>query len=560
MEKNRISFYAVFVSALTALGMLHPYALEAGNDVRPGGSRSSQVQEYIDRKMGEEPFRSGIAGVLAVTLEGDTLAEYGSMRKMIPASNTKLITTGLAMNALGPGFRFTTGLGYAGHVSGGVLHGDLYIVGGGDPTIASGDAMALQRDSLFAKWKKALADAGIRRISGLIIGDGRYFDGPIENENWSYNDLGTDYGAGGNGLCFSRNVLTVNAEPTSAGERVRASAAYPSAPWMTFRVNAFTSPAGTGDNLYLFNTDMVPVSELRGSLAVDKGVRKEQCSNKFGAMTCAWYFHEYLRGVGIASDGAADVDPYGNIREAASFAREPLAMSSRPAAEPSSLHIIGSFRSPSLYEIAKVTNARSDNFYAETLLRILSKKRTGSASYDSCSVVVLRELDSLGTDVGSGLRMVDGSGLARHNYISPGFFCRFLSAMAGSDVASQYLSTLSVAGGSRMKNAPEALRRRVRMKSGSMDGVLCYSGYILPAARASSAAASVPPSAAGEKSSVTASSGAAAAGKSGGSASHGSSAVPEGTIVFSIMTNNITENAAEVRRFIDTLLIMLCAE
>ena len=121
------------------------------------------------------------------------------------------------------------------------------------------------------------------------------------------------------------------------------------------------------------------------------------------------------------------------------------------------------------------------------------------------------------------MRMVDGSGLARHNYISPDFFCRFLKAMSQSRSSAQYLSTLSVAGGSRMKNCPDSLRRRVRMKSGSMNGVLCYSGYILPA---------------------------------GGVSSRGS--FSEDTIVFSIMTNNIVEDPAAVCNFIDALLVKLC--
>ena len=74
-----------------------------------------------------------------------------------------------------------------------------------------------------------------------------------------------------------------------------------------------------------------------------------------------------------------------------------------------------------------------------------------------------------------------------------------------------------------MKNCPDSLRRRVRMKSGSMNGVLCYSGYILPA---------------------------------GGVSSRGS--FSEDTIVFSIMTNNIVDDSAAVRNFIDALLVKLC--
>ena len=63
------------------------------------------AQAYLDRKLSEEPFRSGLVGVLAVKISGDTIAESGSLRKLIPASNTKLITTGLAIRGTGQGLQ-----------------------------------------------------------------------------------------------------------------------------------------------------------------------------------------------------------------------------------------------------------------------------------------------------------------------------------------------------------------------------------------------------------------------------------------------------------------------
>lgn len=532
MNGNEMRYFLRIASVLCVCAAYCGANIAAGQDIRPadtvrtataGTFRKSEAQKYIDLKMEEEPFRSGLAGILAVTVRGDTLAEYCSRRKMIPASNMKLVTTGLALNGLGTGYRFTTRLGYTGHVADGILHGDLYIIGGGDPTLASGDKMAPSADSLFSMWKSALIRAGIKKIDGLVIGDGRFFDGGLENENWSYNDLGTDYGAGGNGLCFNRNIQTFSVSPTAPGSPVEASAAYPSTPWLRFRVNAVTASAGSGDNLYLFDTDMAPVAELRGSLGIDKGKMTLKGSNKFGALTCAWNFAQYLKHCGIAVSGAADVDAWGDVREAGQMMLRGVEKpSSRRAAEAADIHEIGRFRSPSLLSIARVTNERSDNFYAETLYRMLSKERTGSACYDSAAVMVLRELEALGVDCSTGVRIVDGSGLARHNYLSPDFFCRFLSAMAGTQVAGTYAVTLSPAGGSRLRGYPESLRSRVRMKSGSMNGVLCYSGYILPVS-------------------------AFVAGK----------ALPEDTVVFSIMTNNIVDGQSSVRSFIDTLLAML---
>lgn len=506
-------------AAMLTFSCLSASAHENGEYIQPCSHKNPAAQAFVEQKMTEEPFRSGLCGILAVTAGGDTLADYNSLHKLLPASNTKLITTGLAIRRLGPDYRFRTKIGYSGQIRDSILHGDLYIVGGGDPTIASGDRMALSSDSLFSVWKSMISKAGISRIEGHVIGDGRYFDGPIENDSWSYNDLGAGYGAGGNGLCFYRNIQEINAAPGMApDDAAEVSVSYPETPWIDFRNISVTAPAGSGDNLYLFNTDLAPVAEMRGSLAIDKGQRKEECSNKFGALTCAWYFTKYLTDKGMAvTEGAADIDSYGNVREASTSGQDATGKvrlkACGPAIHADSLTIIGTFLSPSVKEIAAVTNLRSDNFYAEALIRMLSKECTGFASYDSCRAVIPGEIKSLGVDCGQGLVMVDGSGLARHNYISPDFFCRFLKAMSTN---ADYVRTIAHPGESRVRNLSRDDRLRIRMKSGSMNGVLCFSGYISSA-----------------------------------------SGRPENDIIFSIMTNNCPDGQKEVKIFIDRLLSLL---
>ena len=470
-----------------------------------------EIGKYIDSQMKKEPFRSGLVGILAVTSSGDTLAEYSSLRKLLPASNTKLISTGLAIRALGPGFRFRTRIGCSGEIKDGTLHGDLCIIGGGDPTIASGDSIALSADSLFSVWASIVRKAGIRKIDGDVVGDGSFFDGMRENGSWSYGDIGTYYGAGGDGLCFYRNIQEYLVKPgASEGSRPEISVSHPSTPWLEFRNVSVTAPAGTGDNLYLYNTDLAPVAEMRGTYAVDKAPKKLQCSNKYGALTCAFQFRNFLEKAGIeVSGGAADCE---SVWSGDSLVRRHC--------DGRELEIIGETFSPSLKDIAFVTNRRSDNFYAETLLRTLSVRDTGSASYDSCMVTVREELDSLGVDWHYGVRMYDGSGLARHNYMSPDFFCRFLKAMSETEVFDDYMKTISHPGNpgmaSRLAGQPASLKDRIWMKSGSMDGVLCYSGYIMP-----------------------------------------ESGNRENLAVFSIMTNNCPDGGREVREFIDNLIALV---
>lgn len=468
-----------------------------------GLGAQSQAQKYADKINSSEPFQSGVWGMLAVKANGDTLVNINSLRKMIPASNTKLITTGLALHNLGADFKFETKIGYTGTIKDGVLDGDVYIMGGGDPTIASNDTIATKIDVLFEQWRGFLQKAGITRINGRIIGDGRYFDGQMEPDSWEYGDLGTYYAPGGNGLSFFENEQDFTAKPgTRLGEPVSIKVKYPETPWMVFEHEAVTAGPGVGDNLYLYTNDLTTRASMRGTLGMESGTRTEECANKYGAFTCAYYFFNHLKAKGVTvTDGPADVDPFGNIRvDLASMEVD------RQAAEWKEIKVLGSTFSPELYKIVDETNHRSDNFYAETCLRIVSRIKTGSADYEACreiEPVLLKELGVKNPSVGAHIS--DGSGLSRQNYISPDYFVRFLTAMMSSPIYETYVKTLPQPGQgtlkSRMQNSDPKVKARVYMKTGSMGGVRCYSGYILP-----------------------------------------SSGKKEDTIIFSLLTNNIMDN------------------
>ena len=443
-----------------------------------GAGAQSRVQQYLDSLCATEPFRSARLGVLAVKARGDTIACISHMQKLEPASNTKLITTGMALANLGSGYRIRTGIGYSGTIEDGTLKGDLYIIGGGDPTIASRDSIATYIDGLFSRWKGFVSKAGIKKIEGRIIGDGRFFDGDSEQPSWLYEDIGTYYGTGGNALSFYRNKqdfkVSAGAKP---GDPLSIEPSYPQAPWMKFSYRCSTGKAGTGDMLYLYTNDLAPVAEIRGTFACDRKPKTVECSNKFAAMTCAMYFWKYLETNGIRSQGYADVDNFGMVR------RAPGDKGEYPAA--TDISLLGQTESPDIGRISYIINQRSDNVYAESLLRVLGKALTGSASYDSTGVAVRRALSKIGVDGSYGISQVDGSGLSRKNYISPDFFCRFLRAMLYSPVSERFVSTLTIPGtgsqAGRLRNSDKSTRERIRYKSDSMEGVRCYSGYIRPA-------------------------------------------------------------------------------
>ncbi len=443
----------------------------------------TKAQTTVDEACSRPPLASAAVGVFAVTMDGDTLASFNPRTRLVPASNMKLITTGLALSTLGADFRFETRIGYSGEIRDGALCGDLYLIGGGDPTTGSKSDCAEPVAAVFGEWYRLLSKAGITSVRGSVIADPRYFDTVTpEGMGWTYDDLGTNYGAGPVGLNFFENAQNFLITPGDApGDAPNISPRYPDTPWMSYSNRALTGKARTRNSVYYINTHLAPVGEFAGSFPSDRKGYTLEGSNRFAPYTCAYYFYNFLKDKGVeVSGGYADVSPSGFVRTAPGSLDE-----GTRACAASELTMLGSTFSPRLALIARDTNCESDNFFAETLLKALAVSKGYSSDYDSCTAAAEEVLSALGLNHASGCRIFDGSGLSRKNYVSASFFVNFLSKMASGPVGEAYMASLPYPGGKgtlefKFPSAGEEMRRRIRMKSGSMNGILCYSGYILP--------------------------------------------------------------------------------
>ena len=481
-------------------------------------SGSGQGHMMLERQILEEVtegcLRNAVVGMFAMTAAGDTIVDYNSSVAMVPASNMKLVTTGCALHSLGQDYRYKTALGYSGKIRDGILEGDLYIIGGADPTLGAEDSIATPLAQTFRQWRQFIADAGISRINGYIVGDDRFFDRVMEEETWLWNDLGTYYGTGTSGLSFYENRQDFRVRAGDRpGEPIQIEPGFPYAPWMEYRYSCTTGPAGTGNKLYYYTSGLAPVGEMRGTFAVDRAPKTEEGSNKFPAYTCAWHFAKYLRECGVACGmGAADLG-------------ETFGLPLERVCSRDSLTIIGAVSSPELRRIIFETNHESNNFYAETIFRTLGRKYCGTGTYEDGRTAVNTVLRQLGVADG-GVRIRDGSGLSRQNYISPGFLCGFLRAMLGSPAADSFIGSLPSPGDNgtleyMMSGYPAATRSRIYVKSGSMDGTLCYSGYVMP---------------------------------------QNGDNTGDNVIIFSIMTNNCTATPYRMRKSLERLLWLVATE
>ena len=480
----------------------------------------SSLKTTIRQVQGDAALRGATWGVLAVRLGGDTLAAYNAERRMVPASNVKVITAGTALHALGADYRFKTDLAYSGKIVGGVLQGDLYIVGGGDPTTASKADCATPKEQLFAQWKQILDEAGIRSIEGTIIGDGRGWGGRVPCKDWSGEDLAFYYGAAPGALNFYENAQDFTVTPSdTVGRPVQVTPFFPDSPWMIFNHAAVTGDRGSGDQLMYSVAEAGPFGRMYGKFAVDRKSKVEECVNQFPEYTCAYYFHNYLVGNGIPVGNAfAEISPYGLIRRDMFLYDD-----GEPAATMREMTRLGGTQSPPLIQILGEMMKRSDNFFAEAVLKALGQDTYGRAGLDSALLAEKRVLGQLGLKTDGVIQLRDGSGLARTNYVSPAFFVQFLRTMARQPEYRDYRLTFPQPGQgtlvSRMPKADASLKKRVYMKSGSMNGVRCFCGYVTPADGRN-----------------------------------------ENTIVFSLMINNATATSAALNPVIDQLLTAIASQ
>lgn len=485
MRKNLILIFFYLLICLTSSAQTH-----------------HKAQESIEKLAGDALLSQSAVGICVRTGDGRTLVDINAEKMLLPASNMKLISTGLALHKLGKDFRYETGIGYDGEIIDGILTGNLYIIGGADPTLGSEDPYSAPIDSVFGIWTSYVKEAGIYHIEGKVIGDGGYFDKEMDAPTWQLEDIGTYYGTGSTGIIFYENMQSFKVSSgAEVGDSILITPHYPQAPWMDFRYSCTTGEPGTGDRLFMYTSDLAPIAEIRGTFAVDRADKRLDCSNKFPEYTCAWYFHKYLADNGITCSGGV-----GDSRLDLNWERD------------GEVRIIGSTMSPAMDKIASWTNHISNNLYAETLLRTLGKELKGSSSYDSSYAAAKDVLGELGVDISYGFRLKDGSGLSRQNYVSADFMCRFLAAMMESPYFEAYASGLPSPGSrgtlsANMKDYPSEIKERIKVKSGSMNGVRCYSGYIIP-----------------------------------------SEGCKEDTIIFSILTNNCTSSTSKVRQLLDQIM------
>lgn len=421
-------------------------------------------QQFIDKVLRSDPnMRDAIYAIKAVDQNGKVIAQINPNLPLLTASNLKTISTGIGLVCLGEDFKFKTKIAYSGTVKGNTLHGDLYIIGGGDPTLGSSDPVAYSIDSIFGVWADAVKALGVTKIEGNIVVDDSYFEREAIPSAWSWGNLGYDYGCAPSGLMFNENLLNVKLVPgKQEGDKVKIILDYPELPGFTF-VNELSTGAAKTGNWSEFNVaDLSMVGKFSGTVPMDRDTVKTQVSNKFPHISCGAAFRDFLIAKGVKVP--MEIVPVEN------------------RCKNTSLTPVVETYSPELWKIVNVCNHISNNLYAEVIFRAVAKEMTGKGTYYAAQKYFDEKIQELGVST-VGYTQDDGSGLSRENYVSPEFFCNFFTMMSKQPVFQKYFESMPYPGVGTMrsvlKDRDPKYASNVHAKSGSLSCVKTYSGYVV---------------------------------------------------------------------------------
>lgn len=365
-------------------------------------------------------------GFCLMNAEGEAVLAEDAETAFIPASSLKTLTTATALEILGPDFRFTTELKSAAPIKDGVIQGDLVLIGGGDPMLAIEDLKA---------WAVDLKQRGLVRVTGSIRVDGSLFRGSLYGDFWNWGDIGNGYGSGVAGLNLNHNRYTLVFRAGAAlGSPASILGTEVEIPGVAWNNEVTTAAPDSGDGVVIHGGETTSVVHLRGTVPL--GAAKFQVNGAVPdpAGFAVHQFRRALQEVGIQ-----------------------LGTSSASMAPPA--HSLLQHTSPPLIEIITSIHSSSDNHETECVFRMLGVKAAKPPTE-----VIREHWKARGLEF-IGLRMEDGCGLARADFIRPLDLARLqLLAGQGPQGAAYKASLLSQDG--------------LRWKGGAMSGVRTFTGYV----------------------------------------------------------------------------------
>ncbi len=370
-----------------------------------------------------------------------------------PASTMKLLTTFVALETLGPDYRWMTEAFLGGTLTKEMLDGDLYLKGYGDPY------MVVERFWLFLR---QLRQRGLKNIDGDLVIDNTYFDMPLIDRGAFDGQALRTYNVVPDALLVNFQAISFSFTPDPVTNRVR--------------IIADPLPS----NLDIHNRITLDNRRCDGyqeGIVVDPAARVELDRVTFSGQIGSGC-PEYRLSRALLS---APTFAYGVFRSLWEEGGSSLSGTLRVAEVPDGLEPFYAMESLPLSDIIRSINKWSNNVMARHLLLTIGAERFGApATVDKGRRAIMQLLDERGLDF-PGLWIDNGAGLSRHSRISARSLARLLLAADMSIYRAEFISSLALAGidgTMRRRFREESLAGHMHLKTGRLDNVFAMAGYV----------------------------------------------------------------------------------
>lgn len=401
------------------------------------------------------------------TASGEPKLNYFGHKVLAPASNLKVVTSAVALEKLGGGYSFSTRYYiYGKKNSAGVLEGGIHIVPSGDPTLASTfiDSV-LTYQSILDTLVLLLKAEGITGMQLAPSIDMSKYSVQSTPDYWPYIDIGNYYGAGINKFTVFDNMYYLYFTPgMQPGDDATVHRLDPPGDYLSFINHMKTGKPGSGDNGYIYPLGGRKELLLQGTIPANVEEFGIRGTMPDPAETFCVLLKSKLDSAGIYIAGSEKYLPvYDSL-------------------PPRGSRLIFEITSPPLSKIVKIINKRSINLYTEQVLAAVGSEM-GEASTDN-GLAVIKDFYRIKNLHSDGMRLGDGSGLSRTNMISAQSITSILSYMTGSRYFGAYYDSFPVAGdttdmgGFKRFGLGTPIAMNARIKSGTINGVRAFSGYI----------------------------------------------------------------------------------
>ncbi|MBF0319300.1 MAG: D-alanyl-D-alanine carboxypeptidase/D-alanyl-D-alanine-endopeptidase [Nitrospirae bacterium] len=411
------------------------------------------LRQKIDTYLKSSALSQSRAGIKIVSLKtGETLYSRDNKLLFHPASTLKLFTTATALKKLGGAFRLRTVV-YADSqdINEGTLRGNLYLKGFADPQLSTNTLSWIAGQ---------LRSRGIERVDGGLVCDETYLDNWYYGKGWMWDDASSVHYAPIGGLSVNNNCVVVRVSPGSGVGEAPSVVLEPQISYVTIKNTAITVESQSNGTLKVERRwrERENVIAVTGEINIRQPEKTFTIDVTQPALYTCLLFYDILAANKIAVSGKVEINAVANgVAEFLSYTSAPL------------------------YEIIKVINKKSNNLYAELLLKTLGAELQAPPGTAGKGVTEIKAfLRQLGID-GTSLEIVDGSGVSRYNLISPGQLVDLLVGIyRDEDLREAFIDSLAIAGvdgtlKGRMRHTPA--EGGVRAKTGSMTGVSAIAGY-----------------------------------------------------------------------------------